>query len=108
MTYTWNLKYDTNEPTYKTETDSQAYKTDFEVAKREWVWGKVEWEFGISRCKLLHIEQINNKVLLYSRDNYIQYPMKKYNRKEYKKDCIHMYTICLHIVHIYIYTHTHI
>ena len=69
MTYTWNLKYDTNEPTYKTETDSQAYKTDFEVAKREWVWGKVEWEFGISRCKLLHIGWINNKALLYSTRN---------------------------------------
>ena len=23
ITYMWNLKYDTNEPTYKTETDSQ-------------------------------------------------------------------------------------
>ena len=25
-----------------------------------------DWEFGISRCKLLYIEWINNKVLLYS------------------------------------------
>ena len=23
ITYTWNIKHDTNEPTYKTETDSQ-------------------------------------------------------------------------------------
>ena len=29
--------------------------------------GGMEWEFGISRCKLLYIEQINNKVLLYSK-----------------------------------------
>ena len=28
-TYMWNLKYDTNEPTYKTETDSQTQRTDF-------------------------------------------------------------------------------
>ena len=24
ITYTWNLKYDTNEPTYETETESRA------------------------------------------------------------------------------------
>ena len=28
--------------------------------------GGKEWEFGISRCKLLYIGWINNKVLLYS------------------------------------------
>ena len=28
ITYTWNLKYDTNELINKTETDSQTYKTD--------------------------------------------------------------------------------
>ena len=33
----------------------------------------MDWEFGISRCKLLYIEWINNKVLLYSTGNYIQY-----------------------------------
>ena len=32
----------------------------------------MEWEFGTSRCKLLYIEWINNKVLLYSTRNYIQ------------------------------------
>ena len=26
--------------------------------------GVMDWEFGISRCKLLYIEWINNKVLL--------------------------------------------
>ena len=38
----------------------------------------------ISRCKLLHIEQIN-KVLLYSIGSYIQYPVINHNGKEYKK-----------------------
>ena len=28
--------------------------------------GRMEWEFGISRGKLLYIGWINNKVLLYS------------------------------------------
>ena len=37
---------------------------------------------GVSRCKLLYIEWINNEVLLYSTGNYIQYPMKNYNGKE--------------------------
>ena len=35
----------------------------------------MEWEAGVSRCQLLYIEWINNKVLLYSTGNYIQYPM---------------------------------
>ena len=26
----------------------------------------MDWEFGISRCKLLHLEWMGNKVLLYS------------------------------------------
>ena len=28
ITYMWNLKYGTNEPIYKTETDSQTQRTD--------------------------------------------------------------------------------
>ena len=36
----------------------------------------------MSRCKLLYIGQIN-KVLLYSTENYIQYPMINHNEKEY-------------------------
>ena len=31
----------------------------------------MDWEFGVSRCKLLHLEQIN-EVLLYSTGNYNQ------------------------------------
>ena len=43
-----------------------------------------EWEFGISRGKLLHIGWINNKVLLYSTGNYIQYPVTNHNEKHEK------------------------
>ena len=35
------------------------------VAKREGVGGELECEVEISRCKLLYIEWIKNKVLLY-------------------------------------------
>ena len=45
--------------------------------------GRMDWEFGISRCKLSYIERINNKVLLYSTGNYIQYPIINHNGKEY-------------------------
>ena len=45
----------------------------------------VDWEFGISRCKLVYIEQINNKVLLYSTGNYLQHPVINYNEQEYEK-----------------------
>ena len=30
----------------------------------------VAWEFGLGRCKPLHLEWINNKVLIYSTRNY--------------------------------------
>ena len=31
----------------------------------------MEWEDGLASCKLLYVEWINNKVLLYSAENYI-------------------------------------
>ena len=43
----------------------------------------MDWEFGVGRCKLLHLEWINNKVLLYSIGNYIQSPGINQNGKEY-------------------------
>ena len=42
----------------------------------------MDWEFGISRCKLLYTGWIDNKVLLYSTGNYIQYLMIKHNGKK--------------------------
>ena len=41
------------------------------VATKGGEWRRVGWEFGISTCKLLYIEWINNKVLPYSTGNYI-------------------------------------
>ena len=60
------------------------------VAKGEEVGGGIEWEVGASRCKLLYIEWINNKVLLYTTENYIQYPMVNHNGKDIKKECIYI------------------
>ena len=50
--------------------------------------GRKEWEFGISRCKLLYIGWTNNEVLLYSTGNCIQYPVIKWKGREYKKECV--------------------
>ena len=86
--YTWNLKYDTNEPIYK--ADAQTERTDMWLPRGRG-WGGMDWEFGISRCKLLYTGWINNKVLLYSKGNCIQYPVINHNGKEYKKESIYMY-----------------
>ena len=48
----------------------------------------MDWEFGTSRCKLLYIEWINNKVLLYSIGNSIQYPVINHNGKGKKSSFI--------------------
>ena len=55
ITFMWNLNYDTSELIYRTETDSQT-ENRFAVAKREEGEGWMDWEFGISRRKLLHRE----------------------------------------------------
>ena len=54
------------------------------------------WELGISRCKLLYIEWINNKVLLYSTLNCIQCTVIKHNGKDYEKEYIYIY-LYIHI-----------
>ena len=48
-----------------------------------------DWEFGISRCKLLHTGCIN-KVLLYSTGNYTQYLVITYTGKESEKEYIYI------------------
>ena len=66
------------------------------VAKGEGVCrGCWEWEVGVSRCKLLYIEWISNKVLLYNTENYIQYPMINPNGKEYLKRMYLNICICI-------------
>ena len=78
ITYMWNLKYDTNELIYKTETDSQTQKTNLWLPKGK-EGGGINQEFGISRHKLLYIKQGTNKVLLQSKGKYIQYLLINYN-----------------------------
>ena len=63
-----------------------------DIENRLWLprWGRVregmEWEFGMSRYRLLHVKRKNNKVILYGTDNYIWYPMVNHRRLEiYRK-----------------------
>ena len=66
----WNLKYDTNELIYDIKRDSQTKRTDLWLPTGMGCGGGMDSEFGVSRCKLLYREWINNKVLLYSTGNY--------------------------------------
>ena len=53
--------------------------------------GRVDWEFEVNRCKLLHIKWII-KVLLHSTGNCIQFPMMtNHNGKECEKECACVY-----------------
>ena len=63
----WNLKY---ELVYKAETKSQEERTDLWFPRERDGRG-LDWEFGVSRWRRLHIKQIDNNVLLYSTGNYI-------------------------------------
>ena len=79
------------------------------VAKGEGVGRGMDWEVGVSRCKLLYIEWINNKVLLYSTENYSQYPVINHNGKEniYKKNVYLCVCVCV-CVYIYIYIYIYV
>ena len=43
----------------------------------------------------IYIRWINNKVLLYSIENYIQYPLINYSGKEYKKGYMYNESLCV-------------
>ena len=64
----------------------QTYRHREQTCVRQGLEGGMVWEFGISRCKLLYIESINNKALLYSTGNYIQYPVINCSGKNMKKN----------------------
>ena len=56
ITYVWNLKYNTNEHIFEKKQTCGCQGKESEGGK--------DGEFGTSRCKLLYIGWINNKVLL--------------------------------------------
>ena len=74
----------TNELFYETEIDSKTQRIDLWLPRGKGIKGGMDWDFGISRCKLLYIEWVN-RAPLYSTGNYIQYTMTNHNGKEYEK-----------------------
>ena len=70
-------------------TQQQQQRTDLWLTTGWGQGGGIDQEFRINRCKLLYTEWINNKVLLYSIGNYIQYPVINHNGKRKR---IYIYT----------------
>ena len=71
----YNLKYNTNE-IRNNYLENRNRLTDIEnrfvVAKGKVGGSGMDWEFGVSRCKLLHLEWISDEVLLCSTGKFIQ------------------------------------
>lgn len=61
----WRLKYDTDELFCETETDSQTADR-LAVVKRWAGRGGMDWDFEVSRGKMLYTEWIN-RILLYNK-----------------------------------------
>ena len=69
------------------------------VAKGDWGGSGRDGEFGVGRCKLLHLEWISNEVLLCSTGDYVQSLGIDHDERKYKKG-----NVCINIcVCIYIY-----
>ena len=73
----WNLKYGTNEPFYKTETDSQTQRTDLWLptgGEREWdgqgVWGWQMQTVTFERDKQWSSTMCDWVTILYSRNSH--------------------------------------
>ena len=60
----WNIKYDTNGLIYENRNKLTDIETVVDKLRGGARGGGMNLKFGISRIKLLCIEQINNKVLL--------------------------------------------
>ena len=45
----------------------------------------MDWESGVSRCRLLPLEWISNEILLYSTGNYIESLMMEHDGEQSEK-----------------------
>ena len=70
-----------------------------------WRGSGMDWEFGVDRCKLLHLEWISNEVLLYRQHREL-YPIscdRTWWKIVWEKECVCVY-ICIY-THIHIHTY---
>ena len=59
-------------------------------AKWEAGWSVMDWQLGVSRCRLLHLQQISNEVLLYNTGNHIQSLGIEHYGRLYDKRSVYM------------------
>ena len=85
-------KIDTNE--LNKEIDSQTLKTNLQLPKEKAGRGGINKEFGISKDKLLYIQQIN-KVLPYNTRNWIQNYVINFMEKNVKKNTCVCASVCV-------------
>ena len=77
--------------TYLQNRNGLTYKENrLVVAKAEGGGNRVDQEFGVSRCKLLHWEWMGNEVLLYSTGNCVQSLGTEYYWGWYEKRNVHI------------------
>jgi len=59
--YIWNLKNNTDESVYKTETESQTQKTNSWLPKGRGREGGTSWKYRINGYKLLYIKDTQQR-----------------------------------------------
>ena len=82
------MKNETKELIHGTATDSKILRPNL-------LWGRMDWDFGISMYTLLYMKSIGNRDLLYSSGKYIQYSVMTYMGKESEKRmdrCVWLFT----------------
>ena len=45
----------------------------------------MDWEFGVRKCPVLHLEWISSEILLYSTGNYIQSLVMEHDGRQHEK-----------------------
>ena len=69
ISHIWNIIHGTKEIFHRQENHGLAEQTC--GCQGGGGGSGMDWESGVNRCKLLHLEWISNEILLYSTENYI-------------------------------------
>ena len=63
-----------------TEKKMMDLETDLWMPKGKGKRGRVDWELGVNRCKLLPLEWISNEILLCSSGNFVLSLMMEHDK----------------------------
>ena len=86
--HVWNLIYGTNEPFHRKESHGLGEQTCGCRGGGRGGGSGMDGEFGVSRCKLLHLEWIVSEILLYSTGNNIWSPVMELMEDNVTKECV--------------------